>query len=32
VLAELFGEQRAVREPLWCVEQATGDVLRQFTG
>lgn len=29
-IAELFGEVRALREPLWCVEQAAGEVLRQF--
>jgi glycerate kinase len=32
VIAERFGEQRALREPLWCVEQAAGDVLRRFAG
>ena len=30
VIAERFGEERAVREPLWCVEQVTGEIVRQF--
>lgn len=29
-IAERFGEERALREPLWCVEQVTGEILRQF--
>lgn len=32
VLAEEFGEERSLREPLWCVEQAAGDVLRRRSG
>jgi glycerate 2-kinase len=32
VIAERFGEVRALREPLWCVEQVTADVLRHFAG
>jgi len=29
-IAERFGEERSMREPLWCVEQIAGDVLRAF--
>lgn len=29
-LTDRFGEARAMREPLWCVEQSAADVLRQF--
>ena len=30
VIADLFGTERALREPLWCVEQAAGQLLNQF--
>jgi glycerate kinase len=29
-LSERFGEERALREPLWCVEQIAADVLARF--
>ena len=29
-LSERFGEERALREPLWCVEQIAADVLAHF--
>ncbi len=29
-IADRFGEDRALREPLWCVEQITGEILRRF--
>lgn len=29
-LAERFGEERALREPLWCLEQLAGEVLDRF--
>ena len=29
-IAERFGEERALREPLWCVERITADVLTHF--
>jgi glycerate kinase len=29
-IADRFGEDRALREPLWCVEQVATDVLRRF--
>ncbi len=29
-LVDRYGEARAMREPLWCVEQSAGDVLRRF--
>ena len=28
--ADRFGEERSLREPLWCVEQIAADVLRAF--
>ncbi len=31
-IADRFGEERSLREPLWCVEQVAGDVLRRFDG
>ncbi|MFW2335078.1 glycerate kinase [Ilumatobacter sp.] len=31
-IADRFGEERSLREPLWCVEQVAGDVLRRFGG
>lgn len=30
-IAERFGEERALREPLWCVEHLVPDVLAHFT-
>jgi glycerate 2-kinase len=32
VLADEFGEERALREPLWCVERAAGGLLRRMLG
>jgi glycerate kinase len=29
-IADLYGEERALREPLWCVEQAAADVIHHF--
>jgi len=29
-IAERFGEQRALREPLWCVEQIAGELLGEY--
>jgi glycerate kinase len=29
-LVDAFGDERALREPLWCIEQVAGDVLRRF--
>ena len=29
-IADRFGEERSMREPLWCVEQVAADVLRTF--
>jgi glycerate kinase len=29
-IADRFGEERALREPLWCIEQVAGDVLSRF--
>jgi glycerate kinase len=29
-IADRFGEQRALREPLWCVEQIAGELLRDY--
>lgn len=29
-IADRFGEERALREPQWCVEQVAADVLRRF--
>jgi len=29
-IADRFGEERSMREPLWCVEQVAADVLREF--
>lgn len=29
-IAERFGEERALREPLWCVEQVAGEILERF--
>ena len=31
-IAEQFGEERALREPLWCVEQVAGEILRRYAG
>jgi glycerate kinase len=31
-IAERFGEQRALGEPLWCVEQIARDVLAEYEG
>lgn len=30
-IADRFGEERALREPLWCIEQVTAEVLGQTT-
>jgi glycerate kinase len=30
-IAERFGEERSMREPLWCVERIVPDVLAEFT-
>lgn len=30
-IAERFGEERALREPLWCVERIAADVLAHFS-
>ncbi|MFM9036348.1 MAG: glycerate kinase [Actinomycetota bacterium] len=30
-LCTMFGEERALNEPLWCIERAAVDVLRQLT-
>lgn len=32
VLADEFGEERALREPLWCVERAAAGLLRRMLG
>ena len=32
VLADLYGEERALREPLWCVEHAARDLVAQLLG
>jgi glycerate kinase len=32
VLADEFGEQRSLREPLWCVERAASGLLKQLLG
>jgi glycerate kinase len=32
VLADLYGEERALREPLWCVEHAARDLIAQQLG
>ncbi len=29
-IADRFGEQRALREPLWCVEQIAGELLDEY--
>lgn len=31
-IAERFGEERALREPLWCIEQIAGDVVGALAG
>lgn len=30
-IAERFGEERALREPLWCIERITAEILTHFT-
>ncbi len=32
VLADEFGEERSLREPLWCVERAAAGLLRRMLG
>ncbi len=32
VLADRFGEERSLREPLWCVERIAGDLLTDHAG
>lgn len=29
-IADRFGEERALREPLWCVGEVAGEILRQY--
>lgn len=31
-IADRFGEDRAIREPLWCVGQVAGEIVQQFAG
>jgi glycerate 2-kinase len=31
-IADRFGEERALREPLWCVGQVAGEILQQYAG
>jgi len=30
VIADRFGEERSLREPLWCVEQIAGELLARY--
>ena len=32
VIADRFGQERALREPLWCIEQIAGELLDYFAG
>ena len=32
VIADRFGQERALREPLWCIEQIAGELLDHFAG
>ena len=32
VIADRFGEERALREPLWCVERIASELLEQYEG
>ncbi len=31
-IADRFGQERALREPLWCIEQIAGELLNHFAG